>query len=161
MPGMILSDYFIRKPARFPQPNKRAESKKMNIVEKNLEIYQNALKNKETILKIVSEICEMVSTDCRSLNKAVEAIKLFKFADINKDDVTILEIPLDWDNQVDIYFSIKDDKNYYSLFAGTGIDDYFCFMLSIIGHYDDKECAYIVDEFDEYSITGDEQNDKT
>ena len=118
----------------------------MNIEEKNKEIYLKALENKETILKIVSEVCEMVSTDCCSLNKSVEAIKLFKFADINQADVTIHEIPLDWDNQVDIYFSIKDDKKYYSLFAGIGTDGSFCFQLEIIGHYDDFNHYYVISQ---------------
>ena len=119
----------------------------MNITEKNAEIYPIAILHKEMILKIVSEVCGMVSLDCCSLNKSVEAFKLFKFADINKEDVTIHEIPLDWNNQVDIYFSIRDDKNYYSLFAGIVNDGSFCFQLEKIGHYDDKESAYIVDEF--------------
>lgn len=68
-------------------------------------------------MKIVGEICNAESTDCRSLNKSELAQKLMNMANIPKN-AEIMEIPLDWNNQVAILFIIPDDDNYYCLYAG-------------------------------------------
>ncbi|MBT9788698.1 hypothetical protein GPK90_04980 [Clostridium sp. MCC344] len=68
-------------------------------------------------MKIVREICNVESTDCRSLNKSELARKLMNMANIPKN-AEITEIPLDWNNQVAILFIIPDDDNYYCLYAG-------------------------------------------
>lgn len=68
-------------------------------------------------MKIVREICNVESTDCRSLNKSALARKLMDMVSIPKN-AEIMEIPLDWNNQVAILFIIPDDDNYYCLYAG-------------------------------------------
>ena len=84
------------------------------------------------IMHLVEEICNMKSTNCRSLNKSNLARELMDFADIPQN-AEIQEIPLDWNNQVVILFFMPNDKNYYSLFAGIGNDNKFHFDLTITG----------------------------
>ena len=86
----------------------------------------------DKIMKLVMEICNTQSTDCRSLNKAQLARKLMNFAHIPQN-ANIQEIPLDWNNQVVILFLLPNDANYYSLFAGIGNDGNFYFELSVTG----------------------------
>lgn len=71
----------------------------------------------KNFMQIVKAICETTSTNCRSLNKAELARELMDMANI-PSNATIEEIPLDWDNQVSICFTIPNDNNYYSLYAG-------------------------------------------
>ena len=109
---------------------------------------------KEKILELVGKICNTNSTDCRSLNKKELARKLMDYANI-PNDVEILEIPLDWNNQVVILFiqnSLSDDYNYYSLFAGIGNDGKFYFQLSITGTYTNVSNGYYFNFFDEEKI---------
>ena len=68
-------------------------------------------------MKIVREICNAESTDCRSLNKSALARKLMDMVNI-PNNAEIMEIPLDWNDQVAILFIIPDDDNYYCLYAG-------------------------------------------
>lgn len=97
------------------------------------------------ILELVDCICAMESTDCRSLNKSDLARMLMDFADI-PTDATIHEIPLDYDRQVEIMFTIPEDivhkvNYYYALFAGIGTDGNFHFMLFQCGEWNKKsEC---------------------
>lgn len=84
------------------------------------------------IMQLVEKICDMKSTNCRSLNKSNLARELMDFADIPQS-AEIQEIPLDWNNQVVILFFMPKDKNYYSLFAGIGNDNKFHFDLTITG----------------------------
>lgn len=86
----------------------------------------------DKVMQIVKEICNTESTNCRSLNKKQLARQLMDIANIPQE-ADIQEIPLDWNNQVDILFLMPNDKNYYSLFAGMGIDNNFHFSLGIIG----------------------------
>lgn len=86
----------------------------------------------EKIMELVKEICNMESTNCRSLNKADLARKLMDLAHIPQE-AEVQEIPLDWGNQVEILFLMPDDNNYYSLFAGIGNDHKFYFELGITG----------------------------
>lgn len=86
----------------------------------------------EKIMKLVSEICNMKSTNCRSLNKAKIARQLMDLAHVPQE-AEIQEIPLDWGNQVEILFLMPDDNNYYNLFAGIGNDKKFYFELGITG----------------------------
>lgn len=90
---------------------------------------------KDKVLNLVSAICNEVSTDCRSLNKAGIARELMNLIDI-PEIAEIREIPLDWDNQVAIYFKIPNDNNYYGLYAGIGNDNQYFFDLTIIGDFD-------------------------
>lgn len=115
--------------------------------EKNELIYQIALFHKNEVMEIVSAICSTPPENCRGLDKAELALQLFEYSDIKCGTIfTISEIPLCWSNQVDIYFVIYGDPNYYSLFAGIGNDGSFCYQIEIIGHYDNKEKCYIVDD---------------
>lgn len=91
------------------------------------------------IMELVDKICSMESLNCRSLNKRNEARLIMDFAGIPVDAI-IHEIPLDWDRQVEIMFTIPEDKvhkvNYYfGLFAGIGCDGEFHFELSKCGEW--------------------------
>lgn len=77
----------------------------------------------EKIMELVRIICTMESMNCRSLNKRHEARKIMDFFEIPADAI-IHEIPLDWDNQVEIMFTIPEDNvhkvNYYfGLYTGV------------------------------------------
>lgn len=76
-------------------------------------------------MKIVDTICNMQSTNCRSLNKANEALKLFEMVGINTDEIHINEIPLDWGRQVVVLFTYYNE--FYELFVGMGEDMKFYF----------------------------------
>lgn len=84
------------------------------------------------LMKLVNEICNTESTNCRSLNKSDVARKLLDIANVPAV-AEIQEIPLDWNNQVVILFLLPNDNNYYSLFAGIGTDNNYHFELSICG----------------------------
>lgn len=84
------------------------------------------------IMSIVREICSTESTNCRSLNKTNLARQLLDIANVPQD-ADIQEIPLDWNDQVDVLFLLPNDTNYYSLFAGIGTDNKFYFSLGITG----------------------------
>lgn len=108
----------------------------------------------EKIQKLVEEICNMKSTNCRSLNKSELARKLMDYANI-PNDAKIMEIPMDWNNQVVILFiqnNLSDDYNYYSLFAGIGNDGKFYFELSITGTYTTVSNGYYFNFFDKDKI---------
>ena len=77
------------------------------------------MKNK--VMNLVNTICNLKSADCRSLNKADIARELMNLANI-PENAMIQEIPLDWNSQVEILFTLPDDTHYYSLFAGIGRD---------------------------------------
>lgn len=89
------------------------------------------MKNKN-FMQIVKAICETTSTDCRSLNKAELARELMNMVNI-PSSATIEEIPLDWNNQVSICFTMPNDNNYYALYAGHWNDDTESMSLCIIG----------------------------
>lgn len=85
----------------------------------------------EKVMELVKEICEMESTDCRSLNKSEPARKLLDLAGVPKS-AKIGEILFCWGNQASVLFSLPNDNNYYCLFAGLGCTDKkFYFDLSI------------------------------
>lgn len=80
----------------------------------------------KNFMQIVKLICETTATDCRSMNKAELARELMDMVNIPSNAI-IEEIPLDWDNQVSICFTVPNDDNYYSLYAGHWLDDiYYC-----------------------------------
>ena len=83
-------------------------------------------------MKIVKEICYIETTDCRSLNKSELARKMMDMANIPRS-AEIQEIPLDWNNQVEILFTIPEDKYYYGLSAGHWLDGTESMFLEIIG----------------------------
>ena len=85
-------------------------------------------------MKIVREICNAESTDCRSLNKSALARKLMDMVSIPKN-AEITEIPLDYDDQVSILFKLPNDNKYYSLYAGHWLDDTERMWVAIIGRY--------------------------
>lgn len=116
---------------------------------------ENIMKDK--IMELVEEICTMPSLNCRALNKSGVARKLLDIASV-PNNAEIQEIPLDIDNQVEILFTIPDDRNYYALFAGIGTDGNFHFDLSITGkvrkygkncffNFDDEEESIPIDYF--------------
>lgn len=87
------------------------------------------MKNK--ILDLVEKICTN-SSDCRGLNNKEVARELMNIVNI-PENAEIVEIPLNWNNQVVILFLLPGDNKYYSLFAGIGNDNEFHFELSITG----------------------------
>jgi hypothetical protein len=97
--------------------------------------------NKELILNLVDEICDTNSTDCRSLNKIDIAKQLLNIANIPSNAI-INEIPLDWNRQVVILFTLENDSNYYSLFSGIGNDGNFYFELTIDGIVNDGDITF-------------------
>lgn len=100
---------------------------------------------KNRVMELVEKICNIESTDCRSLNKVDLARKLMDLANV-PDDAEIKEIPLDWNNQVVILFLFPEDKNYYSLFAGIGCDGNFYFELSITGVLENDSFVFFEEE---------------
>lgn len=109
---------------------------------------------KDKVLKLVSAICNEVSTDCRGINKSELARDLMDLANI-PETAEVREIPVDWENQVVILFVVPNDDNYYSLFAGIGSDNEFHFELSITGNgILDTESEYynFLDEEESLSI---------
>lgn len=86
----------------------------------------------DKVMSIVKEICNTESVDCRSLNKTKLVRQLMDIANIPQN-AEVQEIPLDWDNQVVVLFLMPNDTNYYSLFAGIGMDNSFHFSLGITG----------------------------
>ena len=86
----------------------------------------------KNFMQIVKTMCETTSTDCRSLNKAELARELMDMVNI-PSTATIEEIPLDWNNQVGICFTMPNDNNYYSLYAGHWNNGTEKMMLCIIG----------------------------
>ena len=99
----------------------------------------------DKVMSIVKEICNTESTDCRSLNKANLARQLLDIANVPQD-ANIQEIPLDWDNQVEIFFLMPNDTNYYNLFAGIGRDNNFHFELGITGILSGNEFDFYEEE---------------
>lgn len=83
--------------------------------------------NKNHVLSLVMQICNMQSTNCRSLNKANLAYELLKIAGINNANIT--EIPLDWDSQVVVIF--QHNGEFKELFAGIGTDSKFYFEINL------------------------------
>ena len=93
------------------------------------------------IMELVDKICSMESLNCRSLNKRNEARMIMDFLEIPSDAV-IHEIPLDWDRQVEIMFTIPEDTlhkvNYYfGLYAGI-YNGKLTIELSKCGEWDSK-----------------------
>lgn len=94
------------------------------------------------VLQLVKEICDKESTNCRSLNKIELARQLLDIANV-PSNAEVQEIPLDWDEQVIILFLIPNDTNYYSLFAGIGMDNNFYFQLGITGILNGDEFEFL------------------
>lgn len=86
----------------------------------------------KNFMQIVKAICETESINCRSLNKSEMARELMDMVNI-PCNATIEEIPLDWNNQVSICFTVPNDENYYSLYAGHWNNGTERMMLCIIG----------------------------
>lgn len=105
--------------------------------------------NEKYIMETVKKICSMKSTNCRSLNKSEYARILLAYVNVPVDAV-IHEIPLDWNNQVEIMFTIPEDTRhkvnyYFGLFAEIGVDGQLHFELSQCGEWNRKS-----DYFDFY-----------
>lgn len=81
---------------------------------------------------LVTEICTTTPTDCRSLNKADLGRKLLDLLHV-PTTTEITEIPLDWDGQVEICFTLPDNANYFSLYAGKWLDGSESCYLAITG----------------------------
>lgn len=96
-------------------------------------------------MKIVEKICSIESTNCRSLNKSELARKLMDMVNIPQN-AEIQEIPLDWNDQVEILFTIPEDKYYYGLNAGHWLDGEESMYLEIIG-VQRKQCNGIWFDF--------------
>lgn len=102
---------------------------------------------KMDFMKIVKEICSIESTNCRSLNKSEVARKLMDMIDIPRS-AEIHEIPLDWNNQVAILFTIPDDNRYYCLNAGHWLDETESMFLEIVGTQREKDNCIWFDFYD-------------
>jgi hypothetical protein len=112
---------------------------------------------KYNLLSIVTEMCKTSTpfVDCRGLSLCDLGKKMFDTLN-NFDercpistDISIQEIPLNWENQVEIlfyldteYYSAKESEScnsifticpYYSLFCGIGTDNEFHCEISITG----------------------------
>ena len=98
-------------------------------------------------MEIVHEICTTSSTDCRSLNKSDLARKLMDLVNIPQN-AEIQEIPLDWEDQVDVCFTIPNDDNYYSLYAGHWLDDTESMKLANTGKIDGSQFEFYEKEID-------------
>lgn len=92
----------------------------------------------EKIMEIVRAICNMPATDCRSLNKAAKARELLDLVHV-PDTAEIHEIPLDWDEQVEIMFTVPNDKTYYGLTAGMNDGKFF---IELFRSREEGCCAY-------------------
>lgn len=104
----------------------------------------------DKVMQLVKEICNIESTNCRSLNKTELARQLMDIANVPQN-AEIQEIPLDWNEQVIILFLIPNDVNYYSLFAGIGLNNNFYFQLEITGVLKEDEFEFF-DEDKEIDI---------
>ena len=104
-------------------------------------------------MKIVRKICNVESTDCRSLNKSALARKLMDMASI-PNNADIIEIPLDWKNQVAILFIIPDDDNYYCLYAGHWNNNIESMQLVISGTVYRRENRFDFDFYNEEKEVG-------
>lgn len=81
---------------------------------------------KQTVLQLVSNICN-TATNCNGIaNNEVSARKLLTLASVS-ESVEIIEIPLNWNNQVVILFD--DNGTEKELFVGIGTDGNFYFQL--------------------------------
>lgn len=92
----------------------------------------------EKIAEIVRAICNMPATDCRSLNKAEKARELLDLVHV-PETAEIHEIPLDWDDEVAIYFTVPNDRTEYCVTAGIYEGEAFinlciCHVEGCIGH---------------------------
>lgn len=104
-------------------------------------------------MNIVRKICNTESTDCRSLNKSDLARKLMDMVCI-PNNAEIMEIPLDWNNQVAILFIIPDDNNYYCLYAGHWNNNIESMRLMISGTVRRGKDRLDFDFFDEEKEVG-------
>ena len=104
---------------------------------------------RDNIMELVDEICAMPCTNCRGLNKAGIARKWLDFAEI-PNNAEIHEIPVDWDRQTLILFTVPNNCNYYSLFAGLGCKSKeFAFSLAIEGTWRKEGNTIYFDFYDE------------
>lgn len=92
----------------------------------------------EKIMEIVRAICNMPATDCRSLNKAEKARELLDLVHV-PETAEIHEIPLDWDEQVEVMFTVPNDKTYYGLTAGMNGGKFF---IELFRSREEGCCAY-------------------
>lgn len=99
----------------------------------------------ENFMPLVREICSITPTDCRSLNKAHLARQLMDLVNIPQN-AEIYEIPLDWDDEVVILFTLPNDKNYYSLGAGHWLDGTERLILSITGRWKGRKFKFFEEE---------------
>lgn len=98
------------------------------------------------IKQIVKAICDMETIGCRSLNKVDLARELLDIVNVPKE-AEIQEIPIDWDNRVEILFLISGDTNYYSVFAGIDDIGNLEYSLYIVGELkEDKYFDFYDDE---------------
>lgn len=102
-------------------------------------------------MNLVHEICITTSTDCKSLNKINLARKLMDMVNIPQS-AEVQEIPTDWEDQVEICFTMPDDDNYYALSAGHWLDNTESIHLRIIGKVRENEFDFFEKEI-ELSLT--------
>lgn len=81
---------------------------------------------------MLKKICNAESVSCRGLDQSSLARELMNFANVPQN-ADIQEIPVNWDNMIEINFLIPNNDKYFCLFAGIGIDGNYHFELSIIG----------------------------
>ena len=104
--------------------------------------------DEKEVMRIVNNICNMQSTDCRSLNKISEARKLLDILDVPQDAV-IYEIPVDWANQTVVCFEFQTNgkneaREGFEVFAGESQKDgEFCLEINRT-RFDEE--GYLIDD---------------
>lgn len=99
----------------------------------NYEKYKAYMENKyKDFMSVVREMCARKSVDCRSLNMEDLTRKLMDMVDIPQN-AKIFEIPLNWQNQVGITFTIPGYPVAFYLYAGHWKNETESMKLEIVG----------------------------
>lgn len=99
----------------------------------NYEKYKAYTEDKyKDFMSIVREMCVRKSTNCRSLNMKDLARRLMDMVGIPQN-AEIFEIPLNWQNQVGITFTVPKYPVAFCLYAGHWNDGTESMQLEIVG----------------------------
>ncbi len=83
---------------------------------------------KAKVLKIVNKICNNELCGCRGLAGNMEYVaELFSLKGISFSDIKVNEVPLHWQRQVVILYTVCETGEHRELFAGIGSDNKFYF----------------------------------
>lgn len=112
-----------------------------------------------SFMSIVRKMCERSSTDCRSLNMKFYARKLMDMVGIPQN-AEIFEIPLNWDNQVGITFTVPDYPVAFGLYVGHWNNGTESMQLEIVGVIHKDNDGISISYKEEKSISLDFFSDK-